>query len=231
MQVWCNARQIQTKSFSFEQFTQHRCYTINQDVSTHGSSSAEQQFSSVVRSIVQLTMTQGLEMSWFIVWHLCCMNCSKKLFCSRMTHQWASTICKVAPLANLRPTTWMAENEESFLELTRTALFSIPPDLQRRVRGYLSASSLQWLRFSRWRSSSFRACTDIEWQNTRRHGTSLMRNVQWHLLELGGEVEVLLRRWWTSQWWTKGTIISLHKVNNVSNLIIRKWHYSIGQRG
>ena len=26
----------------FEQFTQHRCHTINQDVSTRGSSSAEQ---------------------------------------------------------------------------------------------------------------------------------------------------------------------------------------------
>ncbi len=59
----------------------------------------------------------------------------------------------------------------------RTALFSILPHLQRRVRCYLSASSLQWLRFSRWRSSSFRACTDSEWQKTRRHGTSLVRYV------------------------------------------------------
>ena len=33
-----------------------------------------------------------VEMSWFIVWHLCCMNCSKKLSCSRMTQQWPSTI-------------------------------------------------------------------------------------------------------------------------------------------
>ena len=52
-----------TKNF-IEQFTQHRCNIINQDVSTRGSSSADN--------------------SWFIISHLCCVNCSINFF----VHVW-----------------------------------------------------------------------------------------------------------------------------------------------
>ena len=58
-------RHTWTKKF-IEQFMQHRCEIINQDVSTRGSSSADED--------------PRVETSWFIISHLCCMNCSINFF-------------------------------------------------------------------------------------------------------------------------------------------------------
>ena len=69
-------RHTWTKKF-IEQFTQHRYNIINQDVSTVG---LRQLTTQPVVNQLSANEDPQVETSWFIIWYICCVNCSINFF-------------------------------------------------------------------------------------------------------------------------------------------------------